>query len=108
MLKTTTNHFEGKPVREYLGIVSSEVLCGANVFRDIFASIRDVFGGRSKSYEEVFEAARNQAMQEVEKKARDLGANAIVGIQFTFNAMGSKGSMIMVTVSGTAVRIDSY
>lgn len=105
MIKTTSYNIEGHSVTDYCGIVSSEVIFGANLFRDIFASLRDIFGGRSNSYEKVFQDARNNALAEIERKALALGADAIIGIQFNYNSVGQRGSMLMVSITGTAVKI---
>lgn len=103
MLLTTTPTLEGRPVRQYLGVVTSETIIGANIFRDFFASIRDVIGGRSGSYEEVLREAKNSALRELEQEAQRLGANAVVGIDLDYETVGQGGSMLMVTASGTAV-----
>lgn len=107
MLKTTTNSLEGKTVTEYKGIVTGETIIGANLFRDIFASIRDIVGGRSGSYERVLKEAKDTALQEMEAKAQQLGANAVIGIDLDYENIqaGSSGGMLMVTASGTAVVI---
>ncbi len=103
MLTTTTAIVEGQPVRQYLGIVTGEVIAGANVVRDIFASVTDIFGGRSGKYEEVLATARTQAMAEMESAAEMLGANAVIGVDIDYEVLGKAGSMLMVSVSGTAV-----
>jgi len=105
MLKTTTAVLEGKPIEEYLGIVVGEAILGANIFKDIFGAIRDIVGGRSAAYEEEMGKAREIAFSEMEQKARALGANAIVGVDLDYEVIGQNGSMMMVSVSGTAVRI---
>ncbi|HMO31479.1 MAG TPA: heavy metal-binding domain-containing protein [Lacibacter sp.] len=105
MILTTTPTIEGRPVQQYLGVVSSEAIIGANIFKDLFAGIRDVIGGRSGSYERVIEKARNSAFSELQEKARSLGANAIVGIDLDFETVGNNGSMLMVVATGTAVRV---
>ncbi|WP_294720044.1 heavy metal-binding domain-containing protein [Prevotella sp.] len=105
MIITTTPMIEGSPVREYKGIVTSEVIIGANAFRDLFASIRDVFGGRSSSYEKVFAKARNNAMDEIKEQAEQLGANAIVGVKVDYETVGESNSMLMVICCGTAVLV---
>ena len=105
MITTTTNIIEGHPVKEYLGIVSSETIIGANLFKDLFAGIRDIVGGRSNTYEKVIDEARTSAMNELVQKAQSLGANAIIGIDLDFETVGSGGSMLMVLATGTAVRI---
>ncbi len=105
MITTTTNNIEGRPVQQYLGIVSSESIIGANIFKDLFAGIRDIVGGRSETYEKVIEEARNNALQELVQKAQSIGANAIIGIDLDFETVGTNGSMLMVIATGTAVRI---
>ncbi len=103
MLLTTTNTLEGKQIVEYKGIVSGETIIGANIFKDLFAGIRDIVGGRSESYERVLREAKDSALREMEENARKMGANAIVGIDLDYETVGSGGSMLMVTASGTAV-----
>ena len=105
MIMTTTTVIENQPVREYLGIVTGEVIVGANIFKDLFAGIRDIVGGRSGAYEGALRNARRQAFAELEGEARDLNANAVIGIDIDYEVIGEKGSMLMVSVSGTAVRI---
>ena len=105
MITTTTNAIEGSPVKQYLGIVSSEAIIGANIFKDLFAGIRDIAGGRSGTYERVIDEARTSAMSELVQKAQSIGANAIIGIDLDFETVGTSGSMLMVIATGTAVRI---
>ena len=105
MFSTTTNTIEGRPVREYLGIVTGEVIVGANLFRDLFASITDIVGGRSGKYEDVLARARKEALGEMQDQARELGGNAVIGVDIDYEVLGQNGSMLMVSVSGTAVRI---
>jgi uncharacterized protein YbjQ (UPF0145 family) len=105
MITTTTNNIEGRPVQQYLGIVSSESIIGANVFKDLFAGIRDIVGGRSNTYEKVIEEARTNAMNELIQKAQSIGANAIIGIDLDFETVGASGSMLMVIATGTAVKV---
>ncbi|MCF0235753.1 MAG: heavy metal-binding domain-containing protein [Bacteroidaceae bacterium] len=105
MLMTTTPSIEGRPIRQYLGVVTSETIIGANFFRDFLASIRDVIGGRSGSYETVLREAKTTALRELEDEARRLGANAVVGIDLDYETVGQGGSMLMVTASGTAVAL---
>ncbi|WP_282009784.1 heavy metal-binding domain-containing protein [Brevundimonas aveniformis] len=105
MIVSTTPTLEGRAVREYLGVVAGEAILGANIFRDVFAGIRDVIGGRSGSYEKVLREAREEAMKEMSEAARRLGADAIVGIDYDYETLGDTGSMLMVAVSGTAVRL---
>ncbi|HEX2394234.1 MAG TPA: heavy metal-binding domain-containing protein [Bacteroidales bacterium] len=106
MILTTTPSLEGKKITRYYGIVSGEAIIGANIFRDIFAGIRDIVGGRSGSYEEVLREAKQNAMFEMEENARKMGANAVVGVDLDYETIGSNGSMLMVTASGTAVFIE--
>lgn len=105
MLLSTTSTLEGHPIRNYLGLVSGEAILGANVFRDFFAGIRDVIGGRSGSYEKVLRKAKESAIEDMVEAAKDLGANAVVGIDFDYETIQIKegGDMLMVTVTGTAV-----
>ena len=105
MIQSTTPTLEGKSVQSYHGVVTGEAILGANVFKDIFASIRDIVGGRSAAYERELQKAREIAFDEMEKKAADLGANAIVGIDIDYETVGAQGGMLMVSVSGTAVTI---
>jgi uncharacterized protein YbjQ (UPF0145 family) len=103
MLITTTAVVEGQPVRQYLGIVTGEVIAGANIVRDLFASVTDVFGGRSGKYEEVLSRARGEAIEEMKAAAAKLGGNAVIGVDIDYEVLGKAGSMLMVSVSGTAV-----
>jgi len=105
MLLTTTPTIEGRPIVQYLGIVTSESIIGANFVRDFFASIRDVIGGRSGSYESVLREAKDAALRELQQEAERLGANAVVGVDLDYETVGGSGSMLMVTASGTAVII---
>jgi len=105
MLVSTTSTLQGKNIDEYLGIVTAEVIIGANFIKDIMGGLRDFFGGRSSTYEKVLEEARQSALTELMQKAQSLGANAIIGIDLDFETIGSGGSMLMVAASGTAVRI---
>ena len=106
MIITTTPTIEGKSIRQYLGLVVGEAIVGANVFKDLFASIRDIVGGRAAAYEEELQRARDIAVQEMIASAQALGANAIVGIDLDYEVLGQGGSMLMVTVSGTAVVVE--
>lgn len=106
MIITTTPTIEGKKIVKYLGVVTSEAVVGANIVRDLFASIRDIVGGRTGSYESVLREAKDSAMQELEAYARQLGANAVVGIDIDYETVGANGSMLMVAASGTAVVIE--
>ena len=105
MILTTTNTIQGKPVRDYRGIVTGEAIVGANVFRDFFAGIRDIVGGRSGAYEKELQRAREIALDEMSESARSQGANAVVGIDLDYEVVGKGGSMLMVTACGTAVNI---
>ncbi|MFN4135643.1 MAG: heavy metal-binding domain-containing protein [Novosphingobium sp.] len=105
MILTTTSRIEGRPVQRYLGVVTGEVILGANIVRDIFASITDIFGGRSGKYEEVLARGREQALRELEDRARSVGANAVIGLDIDYETIGARGSMLMVSVSGTAVLV---
>ena len=105
MILTTTPSIEGKSIREYRGVVTGEAILGANLVKDLFAGIRDLIGGRSAAYEQELAKARGIALEELEQAARDLGANAVVGIDLDYEVLGGKGSMLMVSVSGTAVVI---
>ena len=106
MMMTTTPGFESRAIRTYHGVVTGEAILGANIFKDFFAGIRDVVGGRSAAYEGELRKAREIAFQEMETNAARLGADAIVGIDIDYEAVGAKGGMLMVTVSGTAVTLD--
>jgi uncharacterized protein YbjQ (UPF0145 family) len=105
MIVTTTTLIEGRPVREYLGLVTGEVIVGANIFRDLFASVRDIVGGRSGAYEGALRDARKAAYAELVDEARELGADAVVGVDIDYEVIGQSGSMMMVSVSGTAVKL---
>lgn len=105
MLVTTTPSIEGKRIEQYLGVVAGEAILGANVFRDVLAGLRDIVGGRSAAYEQELVRARRIALEEMVAQAREVGANAVVGVDIDYEVVGSGGSMLMVSVSGTAVRI---
>ena len=105
MILTTTPTIEGQPIREYKGVVTGETIIGANFWKDIKASIRDLVGGRSGSYERVLREAKETSMREMEERARAMGANAIVGIDIDYETIGEGNSMLMVATSGTAVVI---
>jgi len=105
MILSTTSTLEGNPIKQYLGVVSAEAIIGANIFKDLFAGLRDIVGGRSGTYERVIEEARRDAMNELSQKAQQMGANAVIGIDLDFETVGSGGSMLMVIATGTAVRI---
>jgi len=102
MLLTTTHNVEGQQIEKYLGVVVGEAILGANIFKDMFASIRDIVGGRSASYERELGKARDMAFAELSEKAEKLGANAVVGIDLDYEVVGGQGSMLMVSISGTA------
>ena len=105
MILTTTNSVDGKKVDQYLGIVAGEAIIGANLFKDVFATITDVVGGRSASYERVLVEAKENAVRELEERARNMGADAVIGIDLDYETIGSSGSMLMVSANGTAVRL---
>lgn len=105
IIVSTTPTLEGRPIQNYLGIVTGEVIVGANLFRDLFANIRDIVGGRSGSYERILADARHQAIEELQAEAAARGANAVVGIDLDYEVIGDTGSMLMVSASGTAVRV---
>jgi len=104
MLITTTNTIEGKRITAYHGLVSGEAILGANIFKDLFAGIRDIVGGRSAAYEEELRKAKDIALEEMQMQARSLGANAIIGVDLDYETVGN-GSMLMVSASGTAVTL---
>ncbi|MBO5795494.1 MAG: heavy metal-binding domain-containing protein [Bacteroides sp.] len=106
MLVTTTSSLQDKRIIRYLGIVSGETIIGANVFRDFFAGIRDIVGGRSGSYEEVLRQAKDTALKEMQQQAMAMGGNAVIGVDLDYETVGSNGSMLMVTASGTAVVVE--
>lgn len=105
MLTSTTSVIEGRPVREYLGVVTGEVIVGANIFKDLFAGIRDIVGGRSGAYESTLREARQTAIRELQEEARALGADAVIGVDLDYEVLGQGGSMLMVSASGTAVKL---
>jgi uncharacterized protein YbjQ (UPF0145 family) len=105
MIVTTTPTIEGRPAAHYLGIVSGETIMGANIFRDFLAGIRDIVGGRSGAWEAVMQEARKEALLEMQQHAAALDADAVIGVQLTFNALGASDSMLMVTATGTAVKL---
>ena len=106
MLITTTPNIEGKRVTKYLGVVAGEAILGANIFKDLFAGIRDLVGGRSGTYERELQKARDIAMEELQDRAKELGANAVIGVDLDYEVMGEKNGMLMVSVSGTAVLVE--
>lgn len=105
MIISTTPTLEGQPIREYLGVVTGEVIVGANIFKDLFAGIRDIVGGRAGAYESTLRSARQEAFRELEAEAKRLGGNAVVGVDIDYEVVGQNGSMLMVSISGTAVRV---
>ena len=105
MLITTTPTIEGRPIQAYKGVVTGETIVGANVFKDFLAGIRDILGGRSGSYEKVLREAKDTSLAEMQQRAAELGANAIVGVDIDYETVGQNSSMLMVAVSGTAVVI---
>ena len=104
MLLTTTPNIQAREITQYFGIVSGETIIGANLFKDFFAGIRDIVGGRASSYESVLREAKESALQEMSDQAARMGANAVIGIDLDFETVGANGSMLMVTAAGTAVR----
>jgi uncharacterized protein YbjQ (UPF0145 family) len=104
IILTTTNGVDGKIANQYLGIVTGETIIGANIFKDFFAGIRDIVGGRSGSYEKVLREAKDTALSEMTDAALRLGADAVIGIDLDYETVGANGGMLMVTASGTAVR----
>lgn len=106
MLITTTNTIEGKKITKYIGLVSGETIIGANIFKDLFAGIRDIVGGRSGSYERVLREGKNTAVSEMQQQAMAMGANAIIGVDLDYETVGAGGSMLMVTATGTAIILE--
>ena len=106
MILSTTPQIEGHSIRQYMGVVTGETIIGANIFKDFFAGIRDIVGGRSTSYEEVLREAKDTSLKEMSSRAQMLGANAVIGIDIDYETIGANGSMLMVATSGTAVVID--
>lgn len=105
MIITTTQNIEGREISEYMGIVFGEVVTGVNFLKDLGAGLRDIFGGRSAGYENELMRAREEALEEIEERAKRMGADAVVGCKMDYEVLGQGGSMLMVTVSGTAVRL---
>ena len=103
---TTTPSIEGRTIKKYCGVVAGEAILGANLFKDLFAGIRDIVGGRSAAYEKELQRARDIAMQELQQRAHELGANAVVGIDLDYEVMGPNNGMLMVSASGTAVVVE--
>ena len=106
MHTTTTHGIDGKHIKRYCGIVAGEAIVGANLFRDMFAGIRDLVGGRSASYEKVLQSARDTALKEMQDRAAELGANAVVGVDLDYEVLGETNGMLMVSASGTAVVVE--
>lgn len=106
MLVTTTDTVDGRPIRDYLGVVSGDAVIGANVFRDFFASITDILGGRSGAYEKSLREAKQAALSDMVREAERLGANAVVGVDLDYEAVGKDTSMLMVSANGTAVVLE--
>jgi uncharacterized protein YbjQ (UPF0145 family) len=106
MILTTTPSVEGKRIKRYCGIVTGEAILGANVFKDFFANIRDIVGGRSAAYEAELKKAREIAFREIEQAAHEVGANAVVGIDLDYEVVGQSNGMLMVSISGTAVTVE--
>ncbi|MGB1746513.1 MAG: heavy metal-binding domain-containing protein [Pseudohongiellaceae bacterium] len=105
MIRTTTNTLEGREIEEYLGVVIGEAILGANIFKDLFGAVRDIVGGRAGAYEDELGKARDIAFQEMEQEAVILGANAVIGIDIDYEVVGQNGGMMMVSVSGTAIKV---
>ncbi|MBY0493221.1 MAG: heavy metal-binding domain-containing protein [Cyanobacteria bacterium] len=105
VIVTTTPSVEGRSITTYKGIVTGEAIMGANIFKDLFAGIRDIVGGRSATYERELRRARDLATEEMKQAAAEMGANAVVGVDLDYETVGTNGSMLMVTISGTAVVI---
>ncbi len=106
MLVLTTNTIEGKRITKYLGIVSGEAILGVNIFKDFFAGIRDIVGGRSAAYERELRQAKDIALAEMSEQARGLGGNAVIAVDLDYETIGAKGSMLMVSANGTAVVVE--
>lgn len=105
MIKTTTPSIEGRPIKAYLGIVVGEAIVGANIFRDLFAGVRDIVGGRSGAYEKELGRARQIALDELDQHASSLGADAVVAVDLDYEVLGQGNGMLMVSASGTAVKL---
>lgn len=106
MIITTTPSIEGKQIKRYFGIVTGEAILGANLFKDLFASVRDLVGGRSATYEKELQRAREMALQELQERAQELGANAVIGVDLDYEVLGQNNGMLMVSASGTAVLVE--
>ena len=105
MIITTTPSVDGRGIADYLGIVSGEAILGANIFKDFFAGIRDIVGGRSAAYEDELRKAQKIALEEIQRRAEEMGADAVIGVDLDYETIGQNGSMLMVSASGTAVRL---
>lgn len=105
MIVTTTSSLQNRDIAEYKGVVTGEVIVGANIFKDLFAGIRDIVGGRSGTYESTLKDARATAIQEMVNEAKVLGADAVIGMDLDYETVGANGSMLMVTATGTAVKL---
>ena len=105
MILSTTPEIQGRNIKQYYGVVTGEAILGANIFKDFFAGIRDIVGGRSAAYEKELQKAREIAFQEMSEQAQELGANAVIGIDIDYETVGAQGAMLMVSVSGTAVSL---
>ncbi|MDE1236161.1 heavy metal-binding domain-containing protein [Vibrio aestuarianus] len=103
---TTTPTIEGKRIVHYCGVIAGEAILGANIFKDLFAGIRDIVGGRSATYEQELQKARMIALEELKQRAKELGANAVVGVDLDYETFGKTNGMLMVSVSGTAVVVE--
>jgi uncharacterized protein YbjQ (UPF0145 family) len=106
MLITTTPQIDGKKVRAYLGVVSGEAIMGADIFKDLFAGIRNIVGGRASAYEQELRRAKDIALEEMTENAKNLGANAVIGVDLDYETLGQGGNMLMVSASGTAVKYE--
>ncbi len=106
MIVTTTPNIEGKRIVKYIGVVTGEAILGANIFRDMFAAVRDIVGGRSAAYERELSKAREIALEDLEDWAQELGANAVVGVDIDYESFGQTNGMMMVAITGTAVVIE--
>ncbi len=106
MLVTTTSTLQDRRIVDYKGVVAGEAILGANIFKDLFAGIRDIVGGRSAAYEEELKKAKTMAMEEMMQQARDLGANGVIGVDLDYETVGQGGSMLMVAAAGTAVVVE--
>lgn len=105
MIVTSTDGIEGRRIASYAGIVSGEAIIGANIFRDLFAGIRDIVGGRSGSYEKVLRDAKEAALEDMKAKAAELGCDAVVGVDLDYEVLGKENGMLMVVANGTAVKL---